>query len=781
MSDIIEVHDQFYILATAALEPDRTRVLKRNDAFLIVDRQGDVRTLGLGSHGLFHDGTRHLSRMEMQIEGVRLMLLSSTMRSDNSQFVANLTNPDVSHAGHDFERDSVHLLRTLLLWDRTLHQEVQVQSYHSEPVSLQLAFEFGADFADIFEIRGTRRAARGVQRPPVVTPEGDLLLAYVGLDGVHRRTRISFDPPPVILDGTHAVHRLDLEPLKPSTVHVAIACEVGELNNGAPPRRRFAEAARATREALEHHASRGCTVQTSNEEFNLWVARSSADLAMMTTETPSGLFPYAGVPWFCCPFGRDGIVTALETLWVDPELARGVLSFLADTQATERVPERDAEPGKILHEARGGEIANLGEIPFGRYYGSADATPLFVMLASAYWRRTADTATIERLWPNVVRALAWIDEWGDADGDGFVEYSAKTPSGLRQQGWKDSNDSVSHADGSLAQGPIALCEIQAYTYAAKLGASMLAEVLGYAAEARRLREEAETLRDRFEAAYWCEDLSTYALALDGDKRPCRVVSSNAGHCLFAGIADPARAERVAATLLNEASFSGWGIRTLAAAERRYNPMSYHNGSVWPHDNALIAAGLAAYQRRHEAVRVLTGLFEASRCFTLHRLPELFCGFPRRAGEGPTLYPVACEPQTWAAGAVFLVLASLPRDHDRRPGQARRLPPAHPPRRAAHGAGPEPARRGRVARHHVPPARRGRGRERRPQGGRRRGGERQVDGTAAGPQRRGCCFAAFAARSARRSSSPSGPSSARAASRACARLFPPRAFSRTPSA
>lgn len=337
-----------------------------------------------------------------------------------------------------------------------------------------------------------------------------------------------------------------------------------------------------------------------------------------------------------------------------PSLARGVLGFLASTQATRLIPEEDAEPGKILHESRSGEMATLREVPFGRYYGSADATPLFVMLAGAYYERTGDREFIAELWPNVEAALGWIDRYGDRDGDGFVEYSRQFPDGLLHQGWKDSDQAVFHADGSLADGPIALCEVQGYVYAARRAAATLALLLGKAERAAELTRQAEALRDRFETVFWCEDLSTYALALDGQKRPCRVRTSNAGQCLFTGIVHPERAARMARTLLGPDSFSGWGIRTLAAGEARYNPMSYHNGSVWPHDNALIAQGLARYGFGDLALQIWTGQFEAGLYFDLHRVPELFCGFPQDPGDGPIAYPVACAPQAWSAASVFLL-------------------------------------------------------------------------------------------------------------------------------
>jgi glycogen debranching enzyme len=502
---------------------------------------------------------------------------------------------------------------------------------------------------------------------------GTAALRYRGLDGAERVTELSFAPVPAHLDNNSANFVLDLGPGKWCRLALRIRCDPADGDLIDEPDwtvREVYRSLRSARQALRASSGRAASVEGSNAVFNELARRSVADLYMLITETEYGPYPFAGIPWYSTFFGRDGIITALLTLWLDPAIAKGVLGFLAATQATETDRESDAEPGKILHEMRNGEMARLGEVPFARYYGSVDATPLFVMLIGEYFARTGDLDTVRRLWPNVMAALRWIDNSGDPDRDGFVEYHRQSATGLVNQGWKDSAVAIFHADGELAKGPIALCEVQGYVFAGKRHAAALALALGEVATAARLDAEAERLRQQFEAAFWCEELSTYALALDGDKRPCRVVASNAGHALLTGIAAPERAERVAATLMRVGCFSGWGIRTVALTAARYNPISYHNGSVWPHDNALIALGFARYGLKEPALRVFTGLFDAASYWEPRRLPELFCGFPRHR-MAPTMYPVACSPQAWASAAVFaLVQASLGLHFDHRAGEIR---------------------------------------------------------------------------------------------------------------
>ena len=651
MMDIIEIENQYYVRAQSSLADNRTRVLMHGDAFAVFDRHGDLHPIGLNEQGLFYREARHLSKSVLRLTETQLLLLSSTVRDDNALLAVDLTNQDLQlPSGETLFRGALHIYRTKFLWKNTSQELVQIHNYGLGPASVELLLEFAADFADIFEVRGYKRRKHGRLLEPQLDGSS-VTLAYEGLDGLLRTTKLECIGAAAQVAANEMRIQLALGPGEGTAFTLTTSCTSEDEKETLP----YAVAA----EELSRDSTTftDCDINTSNEQFNDWLNRSKADLRMLITSTPEGLYPYAGVPWFSTVFGRDGIVTALECLWFSPDVAKGVLKFLAATQATEIEAERDSEPGKILHETREGEMARIGEVPFRRYYGSVDATPLFLVLAAAYFERTGDSALIRFIWRNIQLALDWIDNFGDRDGDGFVEYARLSSNGLVQQGWKDSHDSVFHADGRLAEGPIALCEVQAYVYAAKRGIGAVAAALGYHEQGKELEREAEALRTRFHEAFWCEEMSLYALALDKEKHQCQVRSSNAGQCLFSGIASAEHAHRIAERLLSGAFFSGWGIRTIASSEVRYNPMSYHNGSVWPHDSALIAYGLWQTEGKDLPCKVLTGLFDASIFLESHRLPELFCGFSRSPGKGPTLYPVACAPQAWAAGAVFLVLQS----------------------------------------------------------------------------------------------------------------------------
>ena len=652
VDEFIRVNDQFYVLATSPMIDDRTRVLKQGETFGIFDRHGDILSIPRTEQGLYEGGTRFLAHFELSLGHDRPVLLSSTLSADNILFTTDLTNPDMCLNGTIVvPRGTLHFLRTKFLWKQACYERLCISNYGLTALDATFSLRFGADYTDIFEVRGQKRASKGRFLEEKIE-SGRLILAYEGLDGVTRRTLIECNPLPRETSSSQMEFTVKLKPKEQTSYYLSITC----ANMGSfVPGPFYDEAFHEATKAVTAGESGDCTIKTSNKQFNEWLDRSFHDIHMMVTETPVGLYPYAGLPWFSAPFGRDGIITALEYLWVNPDVARGVLAFLASTQAVQVIPEQDAEPGKILHESRTGEMAALKEIPYGSYYGSVDATPLFVVLAGAYHQRTGDTRFIEQLWPHITLALEWIDSWGDRDGDGFVEYVRNSPNGLVNQGWKDSCNAVFHADGTPAEGPIALCEVQGYVYEAKQRAADLAVLLGKADIAARLSRQAQELKERFEQAFWCDDVATYALALDGKKRQCRVRTSNAGHCLFSGIASHKHAQAVADSLLGNEFFSGWGVRTVASSETRYNPMSYHNGSVWPHDNAIIAMGLARYGFKESVLTMLTGLYEASQHMDFHRLPELFCGFDRQPGGSPTLYPVSCTPQAWSSASVFLLL------------------------------------------------------------------------------------------------------------------------------
>jgi len=651
MKDVIQINDQWYVLATSSRADDRTFVLKQGESFGLFDRYGDIQHIGLGEQGLYHEGTRYLSSFELNINKRRPLLLHSTVREDNSLLTVDLTTPDLYEDDElIIPKDTLHIFRAKLLWHGVYYEHLRVVNYRRHPIKLELDFSFAADYADIFEVRGVKRKQRGTSLP-VQHGEKSLVLGYQGLDGITRQTRILFNQQPDVIDKTMAGFKLNLPPNGSQDFYLTVACDSDKQSSILS----YDEAYRKSDLAQRADKDKICHIITSNEQFNDWINRSAADLQMLTTQTPHGEYPYAGVPWFSTPFGRDGIITALQYLWPNPALAHGVLSFLAATQAEHENAAQDAEPGKILHETRKGEMATLGETPFLLYYGTVDATPLFIVLADAYYQRTGDLDFIQSIWSNIEKALEWIDNYGDSDGDGFVEYAKRCENGLVQQGWKDSDDSIFHIDGRPAQAPIALCEVQGYVYQAKLAAARLSSLLGDNEHADELKIQAKTLKQKFNEAFWCDDIGTFAIALDGDKQPCQVRSSNAGHLLFSGIVEEHHAVAVADTLLAESSFSGWGVRTLADTEARYNPMSYHNGSIWPHDNAIIAMGLAQYQFKDQALKILTGLFNTSIKMDLQRLPELFCGFECLPGQGPTLYPVACSPQAWASGTVFYLL------------------------------------------------------------------------------------------------------------------------------
>jgi glycogen debranching enzyme len=632
--------------AGAAADTGQLLSLKDGDTFLVADCWGDVRG---GVDGLFSGDTRILSRFCLHIGDKRPSRLSFSLSRDNATFTfhgANLDLPPVG--GRATPRGVIHLERRRCLHRGRMFERVRLTNFGLDEVMAPVSFAYGSDFRDMFEVRGLKRAARGAERDPTVNGRG-VVFAYDGLDHVARTGVLAFSEPPWRMTASRAEFMFALAPERP----VDLFIEAGPDEEERPSEARFLAAESGAHAAVRAFRESGGRVRAADGAVQAWLSQCRGDVAALTTPLETGPYPYAGIPWFSTPFGRDGIFTAWQMLWLDPSLARGVLAYLASRQATEVSPFADAQPGKIMHETRRGEMAALGEVPFGLYYGGVDTTPLFVALAGAYVRRTGDLELPRRLWPNLCRAVEWLETFGDSNGDGFIDYARAVGSGLANQGWKDSVDSVFHTDARLARGPIALVEVQGYAFAAWRAMAEIAERLGEPG-AETWRRRAETMRQAVEDRFWMESEGFYAMAIDGEGELCRPLASNPGHLLFVGLPSPERARRVAETLLSERFDSGWGLRTLATGSARYNPMSYHNGSIWPHDCGVALAGMSRYGYRDGVAKVLRDLFEASGNFDM-RMPELLCGFARAPHEPPIAYPVACMPQAWSAGSVFMML------------------------------------------------------------------------------------------------------------------------------
>jgi glycogen debranching enzyme len=640
-TDVLEEKEPFSVLHIPQI------TLKYGDAFLLTDVHGDL-LASKQEMGLFWHGTRFLRTCNLFLEGRPLMVLSHHVASMGNACQIDLTNTAFTvDQGIEVEQGTIHVNRHLELQADQLVQVITVTSFYTVPVPLTLSLKLGADFCDLFEVRGSARETHGSMQPPQMDGTA-VTFSYCGLDHVERKTRFLFVPSADHALNDRVYWNLHLTRHQPVEIRIAV-----QMSQYPPQEQRAPEFAVVAQPVLAQ------PVLASNDPlFNRLLNRGMHDLTMLSTQTPYGYYPYAGIPWFSCPFGRDGLVTCLEFLPWFPDVTRGTLSFLAAHQGTKVEPFTDEEPGKILHEMRTGEMANCREIPYIPYYGSIDVTPLFLITLDSYMRWTNDLSFLEQLWPHAQAAAHWLTDYGDRDGDGFIEYHKVSEKGLANQGWKDAWDSTSHGDGRLATSPIALCEVQGYAFAAYRAMGTLARCLGNAQEAQQWEQRASTLQQQFLCSFWWEEEQVFYLALDSEKEPCDVVTSNAGQCLWTGIVPQEKAERIIARLMREDMYSGWGLRTLSTQAARYNPMSYHNGSVWPHDNALVGAGFARHGGKAQAGQLLKSMYQASLYFEDARLPELYCGFVQREGYGPVRYPVACSPQAWAAGAPFLLINAL---------------------------------------------------------------------------------------------------------------------------
>ncbi len=635
----------------------KTLSVKEGDTFLYSDLEGNLDHGGDFGLGLYARDTRFLSLFRMTINGRDPVLLSSSSERGYMSHV-DLTNPDLFREGEVVVPQQTLNIRRIRAINGRLFERVRVKNYNPSPVEIDLEFRFAADFADIFEVRGMAREVPEQPRPPAID-RGTVEFVCQGRDRVRRSTRVSFAARPdrIEVDGVTAValFRLHLGPYQ--TKLVGLTVEPVE-EDGPVAAVDFDHAIHVLRRSYEEWERGSTRIATDNELYNQLLDRSLRDLRALWTETADGGVLAAGIPWYVTVFGRDSLITAHQLLMVNTRSAREALQLLADKQGTEVDDWRDEQPGKILHEIRRGELARAGVVPHTPYFGSVDATPWFLIVYAQHFRWTGDVAFAEKLLPAAEAALSWIDRYGDLDGDGFVEYLCRSPRGLRNQGWKDSHDAIVHDDGRPAEPPMALAEVQAYVYLAKQRMADVYRALGREEEATRLELEGLRLRARFNEVFWMEDERYFAAALDGEKQPVRTVMSNPGHGLYCGIVDDDKADALARRLLSPDMFSGWGIRTMSKGAAAYNPMSYHNGSVWPHDNALIAAGMKRYGLARATNRVATALFDAAITADYLRLPELFCGFTRRTPNRPVSYPIACSPQAWAAGSPYLMLQAM---------------------------------------------------------------------------------------------------------------------------
>ena len=630
--------------------------IKHDRLFLLTDQQGNIAPPGNCSLGLFEDDTRILSHYEIRAAGTPQARLSTQIVQP---YLAQIDLAVTDHAfgGNSWDpKHAIFLKRELILED-SLIERLTLTNYLIRPIDYWLELHVGCDFADIFEVRGWKREHRGEYFQPSVSSNA-IGFAYRGRDGQRIDSQIQFRVTPNAIEAHCARWAFPLEPGVP----VQLEWEVRGTHSRSVPLvvdgHAFEERGTRLTSEYERWRSRCSKWKSDVEVFDATLTRATDDLRSLFIGAKGDEVISAGIPWYSTAFGRDSIIASLETLALNPRIALDTLSYLARHQGTKENPYTEEQPGKIMHELRRGEMARSGEIPHVPYYGTIDATPLWLILLHETWRWTGDDALVRRLLPNARRALEWIDRFGDIDGDGFVEYARTSDRGLVNQGWKDSGDGVPFPDGRLPQPPIALIEVQGYVYDAKVRMAALFRHAGEHEEAQRLDAEAERLRARVTEEFWLEELGTFALALDGEKCPLPTVTSNAGHLLWSRLPDAEHARRLAATLLAPDMFCGWGIRTLSSRHPVFNPMSYHDGSVWPHDNALIVMGLSHYGLSATALPVVTATQDAAATARLNRLPELYCGMNRSGASQPVQYPVSCSPQAWASGALFMMLQGV---------------------------------------------------------------------------------------------------------------------------
>jgi glycogen debranching enzyme len=645
-------------IAFQSLEPRKVNNLTLIDGktFLSTTVAGDISPAGAPDVGFFHDDTRFLSRMELRVGGHRSVVLSASTEKTFANQVELTTSNITLRDSFDLPENTIHLRREQLLASDQFYDRLTFENFNLIPVKLSVEIHYAADFVDVFQVRGTARAEHGQYFQPLASKD-KLTFVYRGLDKVFRQTSLEFSPPPSSIDGNLAHWDIELPPLRQWKIEVVITPAVGGEVTRAGSSGQDANL-RMRRDAFREWESRSTSFTSSNDVFDVAMRTATGDFHALQIPDGKEHVIAAGIPWFATMFGRDSIIAAYQSLSLNPQLAADTLRVLARYQGTEVNDWRDEQPGKILHEYRTGEMTRDGEMPFGPYYGSIDATPLWLILLSETWNWTADEQLVTDLLPHAYRALEWLASYGDVDGDGLIEYIRRSPRGLANQGWKDSWDANIHRDGTIAKPPIALVEVQGYVYDAKYRMASLLRSFGDSVNADRLKREANEMLKRIEKMYWMPSRSFFAMALDGEKQQIQVIASNPGHLLWNRAIGKDRMRAVVTHLIADDMFSGWGLRTMSAAERVFNPLSYHRGSVWPHDNSLTVHGMALNEYREAATSIFTSLFQAALRFRDFRLPELFCGVQRRDFDDPVHYPVSCSPQAWASGSMFLMLTSV---------------------------------------------------------------------------------------------------------------------------
>jgi glycogen debranching enzyme len=631
-------------------------VIRDDELTFVTLPDGEIPLTDNYGYGLYYHDCRYLSGFLIRL--MDLLHPTRTLSSDERGFRSTLviTNPEFKDCKGTLVGKETIMGSLVTAIPGCVQHSQTIQNFNTFPVTMNLTMKFDADFADMFTIRGISPPTNGTVLPAEFDGKR-LILSYKGEDGHLRSTIIAFDPAPTKVEDRACTFELTMEPHGSRTVKVEISVE--DIKPGQKPERPVANTEQRMNKILKSYVSalECCNnIPTSNNIFNGVMVRSLADLNMMRMSIDGELFHSAGVPWYDTLFGRDSIISALQLLPFEAGLAKSTLLVNAKYQGSGFNDWKDEEPGKMLHELRLGELANMGLIPQTPYYGTVDATPLFLILLSEYVRWTGDTGLLKRLEGNADAALKWIDDCADIGRRGFTSYAVKSTSGIYNQGWKDSFDAISRSDGSLAKKPIALAEVQGYVYMAKKGIAPIFKVLGREKDAARLEKEAEDLKERFNRRFWMEDKKYFAQALDADGI-CDVISSNPAQCLWTGIIDHKYAQYMVDKLFRDDMFTEWGIRTLSSSERRYNPLGYHNGTVWPHDNSIIAMGLRKYGFINEMSILFTGMYEAAQTCDNFRLPECFGGLPRSQYSVPVKYPVACSPQAWSSGAIPLMFTA----------------------------------------------------------------------------------------------------------------------------